>query len=167
MLYIERRRAGEELDKTSYIVDADAEFDFTMLPIYTSPEGRTAAMTALASTLPDHDYVGFEPTSPFELLETIEWLKKDRLEILLFDPLITPDGELWITGHVIPVAEYVNAIEDIYPLVTRLDAEAKAQFYCDSHLKKEPFVRWRNAHAEDIVADLRAQMEELTACDDR
>jgi hypothetical protein len=135
-----------------------------MLPVYTSPEGRTAAMTALASTLGDSEYIGFQPTNPFVLLETIEWLEKDRLETLLFDPLITPDGKLRITGNPIPVVEYCKAIEDIYFLVTRLDAEARAQFYRDSHLKKEPFVRWPNARAEDVNADLRCRIEEWIDC---
>jgi hypothetical protein len=159
VLYIDRRRAGEEFGSISYVFYGD-EVSGTTLPVYTSPESRTRAMKALASTLRGSDYVGFDPKNPFALLGTIEWLEEYRLETLLFDPLLAPDGKLRITADPIPVVEYRKAVEGIDLLFEKLDAEAANRFFRESHLKKEPFVRWPNARAEDIAADLRAWIEE-------
>jgi hypothetical protein len=134
-----------------------------ILPVRTSPESLARAMKAFASSWQGVDYIGFEVTDPFELAEMIGFFKEHGLKTLLFDPPPAPDGNLWILGDPIPVDDYRRAIEEIRPQFENLDAEALEEFCRPSHLTKEPFVRWPAARAEDIAADLRARMEELTA----
>jgi len=63
----------------------------------------------------------------------------------------------------IPVDDYRSAIEEIRPQFEELDEEALEEFCRPSHLRKEQFVRWPAAHIDEIAADLRARIGELTA----
>jgi hypothetical protein len=134
-----------------------------LLPVRTSPEAIVRAMKACASSSQDDDYIGFQVTDPFELAEMIGDFKEHGLTSLLFDPPPAPDGNVWILGNPIPVDDYCSAIEELRPRFEKLDAEALDEFCRPSHLRKEPFVRWPAAHIDEIAADLRAQIEELTA----
>lgn len=137
------------------------------LPVFTSPEAFAGGLKSCASSLQDSDYIGFVVTDPFELAEMVESFEANGLRALVFDPPPAPDGELWIIGAPIPVGEYRNAIEEIRPEFAKLSAEAASEFCAASHIAEEPFVRWPGARAEDIVADLRARIQELTDFDGR
>jgi hypothetical protein len=137
------------------------------LPVHTSLESVVRAMKAYASSSHDDDYIGFQATDPFELAEMIKDFKEHGLTSLVFDPPPAPDGNVWILGDPISVDDYRSAIEEIRPQFDKLDEEALEEFCRPSYLKKEPFVRWPFARAEDIAADLRAQIEELIDCDGR
>lgn len=63
------------------------------------------------------------------------------------------------------MSAYCKAIEAIRPEFEKLSAEAVDRFFQESHLNKEPYVRWPNASADDIAADLLARIEEWTECD--
>jgi hypothetical protein len=132
------------------------------LPVRTSPESLLRAMKACASSSQDDDYIGFQQTDPFELTEMIEDFKEHGLQSLVFDPPPAPDGKLWIVDP-IPVDDYCRAIEKLRPQFEELDEEALEEFCRPSHLRKEPFVRWAAADIDEIAADLRARIEELTA----
>jgi hypothetical protein len=150
---------AEELSSTGYPL-----YEGHLLPVRTSPESLAMAMKAYASSSCDDDYIGFQITDPFELAEMIEDLKEHGLQSLVFDPPPAPDGKLWIVDP-IPADDYCSAIEEIRPQFEELDDEALDEFCRPSHLRKEPFVRWPAAHIDEIVDDLRAQIEELIDCD--
>src|SRR5215208_504131 len=120
-------------------------------------------MRACALTSPEIDYIGFEEKDPFELSEMVGLLEQTGLKFLVFDPPADTDGELRIVGRPIPVGEYRSAIEGIEPEFERLSPEAVEEFRRPSHLERWPFVRWPDADAEDIAADLHARIEELLA----
>jgi hypothetical protein len=154
--------AAEELSSAGYPL-----YEGHLLPVRTSPESLAWAMKACASSSQDDDYIGFQVTDPFELVEMIEDFKDHGLTSLLSDPPPAPDGNVWILGNPIPVDDYCSAIEEMRPWFEKLDEEALDKFCRPSHLRKEPFVRWPAAHIEEIAADLRAQIEELIDCDGR
>jgi hypothetical protein len=162
---VEQRSEPEEPGTSGYVTYGTDEFE-SMLLAYTCLQSLAGGMKACAATSGEHDYVGFQQTDPFELSEILGYLEAHGLKYLLFDPPPAPDGEVWVIGSPIPVGEYRNAIEEIRPLFEKLGAEAKARFCRPSHLENEPFVRWPNARAETIAADLRARIEELLDCDD-
>jgi len=131
-----------------------------LLPVFTSPESLWCFLEASAAKMQEPDHRVCVVNNPFELAELVGSFEANGLEFLFFDPLSSPDGDLWTWGNPIPASEYRASIEEIRPQFEKLGAEAVAQFCRPSHLEAEPFVRWRTTRVEEIASDLRARMEE-------
>ena len=140
-------------------------YDGGTLPVYTSPDSLLKGMKAYARLLEESDKIGFCIIDPFELADMAEDYQAYGLRHLVFDPPPAPEGEIWIVGDRIPVRAYCKAIEAIRPEFEKLSADAVDRFFQESHLNEEPYVRWPNASADDIAADLLARIEEWTECD--
>jgi hypothetical protein len=136
-----------------------------VMPVFTSPESVWYFLKVSAAKVQEPDQRVCLIKNPFDLVELLAALEANGLKSLFFDPIPDPDGNLLTWGDPILVGEYCSSIEQIRPEFEKLGEVALAQFCRHSHLQEEPFVRWREASADRIAADLRAEIEEWIDCD--
>ena len=139
--------------------------DGETLAVFTSPQSLSRAMKAQAS-LPKVRHAGFSITDPFDLAVLVDRYERSGLKYLMFDPTPTSDGLLQASGDPIPTSDYFDSIHGLLGKLEKLDAKGEERFFQASHLNKEPFVRWPNASADDIAADLLARIDEWTECEE-
>lgn len=140
--------------------------DCEVLMVCTSPESLANIVEAATSSLQESAEIGFCETNAFELADLIIGLEGYGLQWLLFDPVPGTGDGLRFVGRPIPASAYRRMIELIRPAFEKLSAEAVDRFLQESHLNKEPFVRWPNASSEHVAADLLARIEEWTECEE-
>ena len=133
-----------------------------IVPVHTSLQSCSPFVRRCNGEEESRQFVGLGK-DPFQLAEMVESLKAFGGKSLYFDPLPAPDGEIWTWGEPIPMDDYRSLIAGIRPEFEKLGEEAVTRFKQPSHLRDEPFVRWRNQQVEEIVADILCWIEEWTA----
>ena len=155
---------GSRADDPEFLLHC--QNDCEMLMVCTSPESLARIVEAATSSLQEFAAIDFCETTAFELADLIIGLEGYGLQWLLFDPVPSPEDGLRPVGKPIPASAYRKVIELIRPAFEKLSTEAVDRFLQESHLNKEPFVRWPNASAEHLAADLLARIEEWTECEE-
>ena len=133
-----------------------------IVPVHTSLQSLSPLVGPCKGEEESGQLVGLG-TDPFQLAEMVDSLKASGGKSLFFDPLPAPDGNLWTWVEPIPMDDYLSLMAEIRPEFEKLGEEAVTRFRQPSHLRDEPFVRWRNQQVEEIVADILCWIEEWTA----